>query len=92
MDGTLWMGLGFGAAELVRFDPSRRAYLPVTPRPQGAGPVQMICDVTEGIDGQIYYATAPQAQLWRYSTKNKQHYYGYYQTSSARTCFPGFLH
>ncbi|MBB74567.1 MAG: hypothetical protein CMJ75_08645 [Planctomycetaceae bacterium] len=72
-DGTLWMGLGFGAAELVRFDPSRRAYLPVTPRPQGAGPVQMICDVTEGIDGQIYYATAPQAQLWRYSTKNKQH-------------------
>ncbi|MEE3371042.1 MAG: hypothetical protein VX346_17035 [Planctomycetota bacterium] len=72
-DGTLWIGLGFGAAELIRFDPTRREYLPVTRRPQSAAPPQMICDVTEGADGQIYYATAPQGQLWRYSTENKKH-------------------
>jgi len=70
-DGTLWVGLGFGCSELVRFDVTRREYLPVAARPEDAA--KIICDVTEGEDGCIYYATATHAQLWRYDPEADVH-------------------
>jgi streptogramin lyase len=72
-DGTLWIGLGFGKAELVRFDPTARKYLAVAQRPADAAPARIICDLTEGDDGRVYYTTAPQAQLWRYDPEKKSH-------------------
>ena len=72
-DDTLWMGLGFGKAELVRFDATRRKYLPVARRPKNARKTTMICDVAEGTKGRIYYTTAPHAELWRYDPKKRTH-------------------
>ena len=72
-DGTLWIGLGFGEIGLVRFDPTHRKYLPVASRPADAPPARMICDLTEGSDGQIYYTTAPNSQLWRYDPAKMVH-------------------
>ncbi len=70
-DGSLWIGLGFGQSELVRFDATRREYLPVAARPGDAA--RIICDVTEGEDGRIYYATGTNAQLWRYDPETGEH-------------------
>ena len=72
-DGTFWIGLGFGKAELVCFDASQREYLPVAARPADAQPAKIICDVTEGQDGRIYYSTATDAQLWRHDPGTGEH-------------------
>ena len=70
-DGTLWIGLGFASSELVRFDVTQRDYLPVAARPSDGA--KIICDVTEGEDGCIYYASATSAQLWRYDPETGEH-------------------